>query len=756
VSHIRDRAHRTSRIALSASNGLVSSGVTPSPEGLARAQAITAEAPPLEGRDYHGVAGGSATAIVPAPAPGARAQSESPGSSPGQTASEAEEARMREGPARVTSISTSTLDDMRGNLPPLATADDALSILCAQMGTIPMLPTALLRSSVDSAIRASAEADALYHDLLVCGDTAQVVVDNCSVISRLLDDFLSLERIEQGSFTLEFATYSLAQLISDSIRIFSAPISLKRLNLFSEVLPGAPQTVCGDYAKTRQILCNFLSNAVKFSPSGGHVILRVEAWDQPAGGAGKATVGGETLPDEQTSERAGGEVLGRKLPAGAGAGTGTGTGTGKGTGTGTGAKPDSGTAAPPSQQQQQQLPPKRFRISVSDDGPGISPEDRERLFQPFVQIRPGEMQKGSGSGLGLSICKRIATAAGGRVGLTSKVGEGSTFFVELPVDGAGALNTRPQQSPMRVLMASPATAGGGGGGGGGGTGRLSPPSPRRLEQGRASGQSPRRASRLTVSSASPRGKGAPMLKSPLRAQATRGHALSPAPSLQPQQTQRQTPPSQVPPLPPPRKDLAPLHRAIVVDDDSATRSLFSRLLSRRGVTTVHTAEDGDAALAILQRLRQQEEGREASTMSTRSTSTLPQAVFLDREMPRMSGSLTARAFREQVSSICLIGITGNALREDLDEFCEAGVDAVITKPVSATDLDSALAGCGLCLPSASRVESRGAGGAEDSGATRVSSGRVHFCRLEGNGNGNGSGRGNGGGGKGTGGKTRQA
>uniref|UniRef100_A0A0G4GI36 histidine kinase n=1 Tax=Chromera velia CCMP2878 TaxID=1169474 RepID=A0A0G4GI36_9ALVE len=73
-----------------------------------------------------------------------------------------------------------------------------------------------------------------------------------------------------------------------------------------------------------------------------------------------------------------------------------------------------------------------LRVCVSDTGPGLSAEDRARLFQPYGQIRAGELQKGGGTGLGLVICKSFVEAhAGGVIGVESLGrGEGSTFFFE--------------------------------------------------------------------------------------------------------------------------------------------------------------------------------------------------------------------------------------------------------------------------------------------------------------------------------------
>jgi len=72
-------------------------------------------------------------------------------------------------------------------------------------------------------------------------------------------------------------------------------------------------------------------------------------------------------------------------------------------------------------------------FSVSDNGVGILPVDQKRLFQAFSQIRPGDLQAGRGSGLGLCICKRTVEMMGGSIGVRSSLGKGSTFFIALPL-----------------------------------------------------------------------------------------------------------------------------------------------------------------------------------------------------------------------------------------------------------------------------------------------------------------------------------
>jgi len=73
-------------------------------------------------------------------------------------------------------------------------------------------------------------------------------------------------------------------------------------------------------------------------------------------------------------------------------------------------------------------------ISVADEGPGIAPEDRERVFQRFWRGDPGSARQEGRSGLGLTIVRQIAAAHGGRVTLDSEVGVGSVFVLWLPAE----------------------------------------------------------------------------------------------------------------------------------------------------------------------------------------------------------------------------------------------------------------------------------------------------------------------------------
>lgn len=75
----------------------------------------------------------------------------------------------------------------------------------------------------------------------------------------------------------------------------------------------------------------------------------------------------------------------------------------------------------------------RVRISVIDEGKGIAPDQMERIFEPFVRLASSsERPARKGIGLGLAISRDLARAMGGDITVTSVVGEGSTFVLELP------------------------------------------------------------------------------------------------------------------------------------------------------------------------------------------------------------------------------------------------------------------------------------------------------------------------------------
>jgi signal transduction histidine kinase len=77
--------------------------------------------------------------------------------------------------------------------------------------------------------------------------------------------------------------------------------------------------------------------------------------------------------------------------------------------------------------------PGGVRVVVVDDGPGIPPEDRERVFDRFVRLDSDRSRSAGGSGLGLAIVREIVAAHGGQVGIGAGLGTGTSVTVQLPL-----------------------------------------------------------------------------------------------------------------------------------------------------------------------------------------------------------------------------------------------------------------------------------------------------------------------------------
>jgi two-component system phosphate regulon sensor histidine kinase PhoR len=171
-------------------------------------------------------------------------------------------------------------------------------------------------------------------------------------LSNLIADLLDISRIDSGEYRLAPQEVSVETVVRHSVEAIEKMAADKSMSIESEIQPEL--RVHADEKALEQVLLNLLDNAVKYTPSGGHVAIR--------------------------------------------------------------ARGSNGTV----------------RIEVSDDGPGIEPKHRPRVFERFYRVDAGRSREMGGTGLGLSIVKNLTEAMGGRVGLEAAVPHGSIFWLTFP------------------------------------------------------------------------------------------------------------------------------------------------------------------------------------------------------------------------------------------------------------------------------------------------------------------------------------
>jgi CheY-like chemotaxis protein/anti-sigma regulatory factor (Ser/Thr protein kinase) len=98
-----------------------------------------------------------------------------------------------------------------------------------------------------------------------------------------------------------------------------------------------------------------------------------------------------------------------------------------------------------------------LRVEIEDTGPGISPDEQDKLFRHFEQTKTGQ-QAGTGTGLGLAISREFVRLMGGTITLSSQVGKGSVFVVDLPLKEGEAQEVQAKDKPRHVLKLQPGQA----------------------------------------------------------------------------------------------------------------------------------------------------------------------------------------------------------------------------------------------------------------------------------------------------------
>ena len=195
-------------------------------------------------------------------------------------------------------------------------------------------------------------------------------------LGRLVENVLDFGRIEQGRKEYQFEPTDLLRLVSATVRAFE-PLAAERKVRIACTEPvdsqfaGRSEAVVellADGVALQQALSNLLDNALKHAPEGSVVTVAVEAVGSPSGDLASVST---------------------RLPS-------------------------------------------VVRISVRDAGPGIPPEDRQRIFERFFRRGSELRRETQGVGLGLAIVRHIVTAHRGRVWVDDTPGPGACFVMELP------------------------------------------------------------------------------------------------------------------------------------------------------------------------------------------------------------------------------------------------------------------------------------------------------------------------------------
>ena len=200
-----------------------------------------------------------------------------------------------------------------------------------------------------------------------------IIRRNATRMHNLIDDILELSAIEAGNVQVRAERVELSPIVTDVIASLAGKAATDGILLSNAVAHGA--LIFADARRLEQMLTNLVENAIKFNRPKGQVTIRFESG----------------LLDDQNRGRDPGTVSGPSETAG------------------------------------------RDKIIVADTGEGIPAQHLERLFERFYRVDRARSRDMGGTGLGLAIVKHLARAHGGEVLVTSEVGKGSTFTIELPM-----------------------------------------------------------------------------------------------------------------------------------------------------------------------------------------------------------------------------------------------------------------------------------------------------------------------------------
>ncbi|KIP05565.1 hypothetical protein PHLGIDRAFT_128820 [Phlebiopsis gigantea 11061_1 CR5-6] len=593
-----------------------------------------------------------------------------------------------------------------------------------------------------------------------------------SMMSKVLNDVLDFNRMDSGRFESVLkvmrSLFVPLRLATDArglefITNLDTTIDKVARKAFYETRGESPEAVArhlsenpdeegivvGDETRLRQIITNLASNACKFTPTGGQLLITT-----------KLVIPNLTPDEDMDEEDAHNDFptpgFSEKEEGDALSSTAAGS---------EGRAPHEHPGLSRTLLSQHDVMHSKpsplewivVRIEVTDTGCGIRQKDmvQTKLFSAFNQTEMGRQQGGKGTGLGLALVRQIVKRSGGRLGVRSRFNEGSTFWVELPLGVGGKvaaglstpdgrINEQFDMSTGKVDYMSPRAS----------TSSRSPVPVHAPVSSPTAMHSIMEQGGLVEIQTGKEDQGA---RVPTRTIGDPSTGTDPTPtrnSFTPTSSPEPTTPADRPltapednsdatlkpthlELPRPRdfavegREAGVAHaalaasvltpgsttstaafststgssaqlergiRVLVVDDDPLTRKLMSRMLTRLGCK-VTTAENGEIALDLIlnpaPRLTPSSEDTGSSGLVPGDSSAIGDerygVVFLDNQMPVMSGIEATAKLRALGRKDFVVGVTGNALLSDQQEYLEAGVDHVLTKPVLEKSLKAMLA-----------------------------------------------------------------
>jgi signal transduction histidine kinase len=212
-----------------------------------------------------------------------------------------------------------------------------------------------------------------------------MIYQNASGMLDLVNDILDIAKLQSGKFEINLGSGDISEIIEDRIKFFEVLARDRNIKLGSLFGPNIPKVIFLDVERIKQVLNNFISNAIKFTKENGEIFIAAFVHD---------------AHNQIESEL---KKLKIELPA-------------------------------PLPKEIFSKFPNSLVVVVKDTGVGIPPDRIGELFNKFKQLNNKELVSSvKGTGLGLVIAKGIIEEHKGHAGVVSEVGVGSAFYFVLPL-----------------------------------------------------------------------------------------------------------------------------------------------------------------------------------------------------------------------------------------------------------------------------------------------------------------------------------